>query len=114
MNSSISGSDDASAWGRCLAACLGTLVLGGVLTFLVVIAVDPYDSGKFGWLGIEGVSDDNLRIANASRARDPQFDSAVIGDSTAMLLDPANLSRSTGARFVNLSGYGLDPREQLA
>jgi hypothetical protein len=114
MNSSISSSDDASAWGRCLAACLGTLVLGAALILLVVVAVDPYDSGKFGWLGIEGVSDENPRIANASRARDPQFDSAVIGDSTAMLLDPAELSQITGARFVKLTGFGLDPREQLA
>src|SRR3954470_9657159 len=114
MNSSISSSDDASAWGRCLAACLGALVLGAALILLVVVAVDPYDSGKFGWLGIEGVSDDNPRIANASRARDPQFDSAVIGDSTAMLLDPAELSQFTGARFVKLTGFGLDPREQLA
>jgi len=78
------------------------------------VAVDPYDSGKFGWLGIEGVSDDNPRLANASRARDPQFDSVVIGDSTAMLLDPVELSRGTGARFVKLTGFGLDPREQLA
>jgi hypothetical protein len=114
MNLSISGSDDASAWGRCLAACLATLVAGATLVLLVVFAVDPYDSGKFGWLGIEGVGDDNPRIANASRARDPQFDSAVIGDSTAMLLDPAKLSQSTGAHFVKLTGFGLDPREQLA
>jgi hypothetical protein len=79
-----------------------------------MIAVDPYDSGRFGWLGIEGVGDANPRIANASRARDPQFDSAVIGDSTAMLLGPAELSQKVGARFVKLTAYGLDPREQLA
>jgi hypothetical protein len=114
MNSSTSSSDDASAWGRCLAACLGTLAVGATLLLLIAVAVDPYDSGKFGWLGIAGVSDDNPRVANASRARDPQFDSAVIGDSTAMLLDPAELSRSAGGRFVKLTGYGLDPREQLA
>lgn len=114
MNSSISGSDDAAAWGRCLAACLSTLAVGAVLILAFMIAVDPYDSGRFGLLGIEGVSDANPRIANASRARDPQFDSAVIGDSTAMLLDPAQLSQKTGARFVKLTAYGLDPREQLA
>ncbi len=114
MNLFTSDSDDASAWGLCLAVCFGTLAFGAALIILIVLAVDPYDSGQFGWLGIEGVTDGNPRIANASRAHDPQFDSAVIGDSTAMLLNPTELSRLTGARFVKLTGYGLDPREQLA
>jgi hypothetical protein len=114
MNSSISDSDSAAAWGRCLAACLGTLAIGAALIMLGMLVVDPYDSGRFGWLGIEGITDGNPRLANASRARDPQFDSAVIGDSTAMALDPVELSRSTGAHFVKLTQYGLDPREQLA
>jgi hypothetical protein len=113
MNSSISSSDDELAWGRCLKACLGTLALGATLVFACMIAVDPYDSGKFGLLGIAGVTDGNPRLANASRARDPQFDSAVIGDSTAMLLNPAELSRKTGTNVVKLTGYGLSPREQL-
>jgi hypothetical protein len=114
MNSSTSGSDEVAAWGRCLAACLGTLAVGATLLFAVMIAVDPYDSGQFGLLGIQGVNEGNPRIASASRARDPQFDSAVIGDSTAMLLNPAELSQKTGAHFVKLTVYGLDPREQLA
>jgi hypothetical protein len=114
MSSSISGSEDASAWGGCLAACLGTLALCAALIFAVMIAVDPYDSGRFGLLGIKGVSDANPRIANASRARDLQFDAAVIGDSTAILLSPAQLSQKAGMRFVKLTAYGFDPREQLA
>ncbi|MDB5519539.1 MAG: hypothetical protein JWQ17_6297 [Tardiphaga sp.] len=114
MSSSISGSDDASAWGRCLAACLGTLALCAALIFAVMIAVDPYDSGRFGLLGIKGVSDANPRIANASRARDLQFDAAVIGDSTAIPLSPTQLSQKAGMRFVKLTAYGFDPREQLA
>jgi hypothetical protein len=114
MNLSTSNSDDASAWGRCLAACLGTLAAGGLILLALMIAVDPYDSGRFGMLQIDGVNDDNPRFANASRARDPQFDSAVIGDSTAMGLNPAGLSETSGTHFVQLSSYGLDPREQLA
>ncbi len=79
-----------------------------------MIAVDPYDTGKFGWLGIDGVDDRNTRTATASRARDPQFDSAVIGNSTAQMLNPAELSRATGLRFVQLYLTGGSPREQLA
>jgi hypothetical protein len=114
MSSSISSSEPAPEWGRWLDAFLGALALGAALVVAFVIAVDPYDSGRFGFLGIEGVSDLNPRTANASRARDPQFDSAIIGDSTAQLLKPSELSALTGLRFVQLTMPGSGPREQLA
>jgi len=120
MSSSTSSSDapgaetDALAWGRWLAAFLGALALGAAAIFALVLAVDPYDSGRFGILGIEGVYDESPRTANASRARDAQFDSAVFGNSTGQLLKPSELSRLTGARFVQLTVPGTGPREQLA
>ena len=120
MSSSTSSSDapgaetDALAWGRWLAAFLCALALGAAAIFALVLAVDPYDSGRFGILGIEGVYDESPRTANASRARDPQFDSALFGNSTGQLLKPSELSRLTGARFVQLTVPGTGPREQLA
>jgi hypothetical protein len=114
MSSSISSSDTAPEWGRWLAVFLGALCVGAALVFALVVAVDPYDSGRFGFLGIKGVSDGSPRTANASRARDPQFDAAVIGNSTGQLLSPAELSRLTPARFVQLTVPGTGPREQLA
>ena len=119
MSSSISSSDraaepEAFAWGRWLVVFLGALALGGALVFALVLIVDPYDSGRVGLLGIEGVSDESPRTANASRARDPQFDSAVIGNSTGQLLKPSELSRLTGRSFVQLTTPGTGPREQLA
>jgi hypothetical protein len=114
MNSSISSSDDASAWGRWLAAFLGALALGALLVLAVMIAVDPYDSGRFGLLGIEGVADNTEVTANASRARDPQFDSAIFGNSTGQRLNPAELSQATGKHFVHLAAPGADPRGHLA
>jgi hypothetical protein len=114
MNSSISVSDGAAAWGRCLVACLGTLALGAALIFALMVAVDPYDSGRFGWLGIKGVDDWTPVTANASRARDLQFDAAVIGNSTGQRLDPAELSRTTDAHFVQLAAPGAEPLGQLA
>lgn len=113
MSSSISSSEPAPEWGRWLGAFLAALASGAALVFAFVIAIDPYDSGRFGFLRIEGVSDINPNTANASRARDPQFDSAIIGDSTAQLLEPSALS-ITGARFVQLTVPGTGPREQLA
>jgi hypothetical protein len=120
MSSSTSSSDavsaetTASAWARWLLAFLGALVLGAALIFALVLIVDPYDSGRAGILGIKGVYDASPRTANASRARDPQFDSAVIGNSTGQLLKPEELSRLTGRHFVQLTVPGTGPREQLA
>jgi hypothetical protein len=112
MNSSTSSSD--TAFGHCLKVCFATLGLGALLILALMIAVDPYDSGRFGWLGIEGVTDKIALSANASRARDPHFDSAIFGNSTGQLLNPAELSQATGARFVQLVAPGADPLGHLA
>ena len=120
MSSSISSSDavvaqsEASAWGRWLATFLGAFVFGAALVFALVLVIDPYDSGRVGLLGIKGVDDASPRTANASRARDQQFDSAIIGNSTGQLIKPSELSRLTGLRFVQLTVPGTGPREQLA
>ena len=119
MSSSISSSDAAPieaapAWGRWLASFLGALALGCAVVFAIVLIVDPYGSGRVGLTGIKGVNDASPRTANASRARDPQFDAAVFGNSTGQLLNPSELSRLTGTRFVQLTVPGTGPREQLA
>jgi hypothetical protein len=116
MSSSTSSSDlaeAAPAWGRWLATFVATLAVAGALVFALILIVDPYDSG-FGLLGIKGVDDASPRTANASRARDPQFDSAVIGNSTGQLVKPSELSQLTGTKFVQLTTPGTGPREQLA
>jgi hypothetical protein len=114
MSSSISSSDVSPGWGRCLAACFGTLALGAALIATLALLVDPYDSGRFGAFGIVGVTDRNPWTANVSRARDPQFDSAVLGNSTVQLLEPARLDQATAMRFVQLAAPGADPRGDLA
>jgi hypothetical protein len=102
-----------NGWSRCLRACFGTLGICAALLFAFLLAVDPYDSGRFGVLGIDGMVDRNTVTANASRARDPNFDSAIIGNSTALLLNPNPLSEATGRRFVQLSVVGGSPREEM-
>lgn len=114
MDSPTTSSDFSPGWGRSLAACVGTLGTGIVLLFALMILVDPYDSGRFGLLGIKGVDDRNTLTATASRARDVNFDSAIIGNSTAQMLEPAELSKATGLRFVQLYMTGANPHEQLA
>src|SRR5262245_14887994 len=111
LSDSATSTSESAAWSSCLAACLGTLGGGVALLLAFLVVVDPYDSGKFGFLGIEGVDDRNSVTASASRARDARFDSAIIGNSTALLLDPNALSQATGFRFVQLSVVGGSPRE---
>jgi hypothetical protein len=113
MSLPTTSSDMSAEWGRCLAACLGTLGTGLLLVFTLMILVDPYDTGRFGLLGIEGVNDHNTFTATPSRARDSSFDSAIIGNSTAQMLEPAELSKATGLRFVQLYVTGANPHEQL-
>src|ERR1700736_5766578 len=114
MDLPISNSDASSEWSRCLTACVGTLAIGALLLLAFMIVVDPYDSGKFGLLGIDGVNDRDSHSATASRARDANFDSAIIGNSTALLLDPVALSKATGLRFVQLSVTSGNPRGEFA
>jgi hypothetical protein len=113
MSLPITNSDSSIEWTRWLTGCVGTLGISALLLFAFMIVIDPYDSGKFGLLGIEGVNDRNTHTAGASRARDVNFDSAIIGNSTAHLLDPVELSRATGLRFVQLALTGASPRVEF-
>ena len=87
--------------------------LGGLL-FGVLLLVDPYDTGRFPSFGITGIGDRSMRTADASRGRNPRFNAAVIGNSTAQRLDPYRLSQESGFRFTQLSIPKLGPEEQLA
>jgi hypothetical protein len=111
--SSSTSSSDASRWRGFVvtfvaSACLIATGLAGL-----VAALDPYDRGAFGE-SHAGVAEGAPRIADASRARDPAFDAAVIGNSHIQLVDPAALSRDSGMTFVSLAIPGTGPREQLA
>lgn len=114
MSSSTSSSDTDPGWGRSLLACLGTLAGAALLVLALMVAVDPYDSGKLGLLGIDGVDNRLTQITAASRARNPDFNAAILGNSTAQMIAPAELSRATGARFVQLYTTGSSPQQQLA
>ena len=114
MSSSTSSSEIDPGWGRSLLACFGTLAGAALLVLALMVLVDPYDSGKLGLLGIDGVDNRLTQITAASRARDPNFNAAILGNSTAQMIDPAALSRATGLRFVQLYMTGSVPREQLA
>ncbi|WP_247989033.1 hypothetical protein [Bradyrhizobium sp. 186] len=94
--------------------CLGTLIGAAMLVLALMVLVDPYDSGKLGLLGIDGVDNRLTQITAASRARDLNFNAAIVGNSTAQMIEPTALSQATGLHFVQLYMTGAIPREQLA
>lgn len=101
------------AWRRFTLTFL--LVLGGGLAILyaLIIAIDPYDTGRFPTFMPVGVSDENQQTASASNGRNPMFDAAVFGNSHGMLLSPVRLSKLTGLSFVQMTSPGSGPREQM-
>jgi len=84
------------------------------LLLLIILFIDPYDSGRFPSLGIKGASLFFQRYANAGLARSENFNAAIFGNSHAQLIDPARLSRATGLKFVQLATPGANPLELLA
>jgi hypothetical protein len=126
-------------WRRFALAYLG--VFAGVvgIVYVFIIAVDPYDSGRFASLGLGGLfdglgrgshaaaggpaqsgaagfgdTDTSQRTGNVALGRSPRFNAAIFGNSHGQLLSPQRLSRATGLDFVQLTVPGANVREQLA
>jgi hypothetical protein len=101
------------AWRR-FAVMFLALFGGGVgLVYVALLVIDPYDTGRFPTFMKPGVVDSGQRTSNASHARDPGFNAAVIGNSRGQMLDPAKLSELTGLSFVQLTTPASGSREQM-
>jgi hypothetical protein len=101
-------------WRRTALAFLAAFAGVFVLFVLMVIVVDPYDSGRFPTFMPAGTPDDRAPTINISRGRDPRFNAVLLGSSRGVLADPRRLSASTGFRFVEMATLGATVREQLA
>ncbi|PSC03705.1 hypothetical protein SLNSH_17320 [Alsobacter soli] len=80
----------------------------------LILAVDPYDTGRVPGLGLGRTREQAPRTAHASRARDPQFDAAIIGNSHVQLYSPERLNALTGFHFVSLATPATGVREHKA
>ncbi|PSC06141.1 hypothetical protein SLNSH_04885 [Alsobacter soli] len=83
-------------------------------TYALLLAVDPYDTGRVPGLGLGRTREQAPRTAHASRARDPQFDAAIVGNSHVQLYSPERLNALTGFRFVSLATPATGVREHKA
>jgi hypothetical protein len=112
MNSSISTSE--RGWSGLLLRYLAWTLTIGFVVGGVIIGLDPYDTGRFAVFGNHGVPQFGQRLSFASLARNPEFDAAIIGNSTLQLIDPARLGVAAGNRVVSLAIPGTGPLEQLS
>ena len=101
------------SWSTHLKTFIATVLLSIAVVYLFIVLVDPYDSVPFSLpLEREPVST-NQRFAYPSLARKPNFDSAIIGTSTARLLNPERLNQLTGDSWVNLAMNSATAYEQM-
>jgi hypothetical protein len=107
---STSSSDpraETQAWRRFIGVLLAVTAAIVLSAFGFVAIVDPYDSLAFSppWKRYRVTT--NERYAFPGLIRHGQFDSAVFGTSTIMLLQPAELDRALSGRFANFAmSYG--------
>ena len=114
MSSSISTSEP-SGWRRALSRYAAACVAVGGLVAALLLAIDPYDTGRlavFDGFGVPASLGPSL--AKASIGRQPDAEAGIVGNSTIQLVDPARVGAATGLRFVSLSVAGTGPDEQMA
>ena len=97
-----------------LALYAASLPLLAIVVGILLLALDPYDSGHFALLDTHDVPQFGQRLTGASLGRRRDFDTAILGNSTVQLLDPARISAASGRAVVSLTVPGTGPREQLA
>jgi hypothetical protein len=116
MPSSTSSSDIETPpdrhWRRFVVVLLGAFSGVMLAVWLFVVLVDPFGSLPLSLPFDRGPVDSNARYAFPMLARDPRFDSAMLGTSTVRLLRPVTFDRLFGARFVNLAMSSATPYEQ--
>jgi hypothetical protein len=99
-------------WSRYLKFMLGSALMFAVVIYAFILVLDPYQNVPFSPALNRAPVSTNQRFSYPTIARDPGFDSVVIGTSTSRLLDPRLLGELTGASFANLSMNSATAYEQ--
>ena len=95
-----------AAWRRWLFRFIALTATGLGFLYGFIVLVDPYSTGRFALTDRFDRVSENQFFAKAGIIRDPQFDAAIIGASTAASIDPAPISAETGRNIAQLSFYG--------
>jgi hypothetical protein len=100
-------------WRRFFLAAAGTAGLVTFVVYLFVVTIDPWDALPLSPSLPRKPVTTAARYALPMLARSPQFDSAVIGTSTMIQLNPDRLDHLFGAHFVNLAILKATSYEQV-
>lgn len=103
----------ARSWRGWVIGFLWMVALGFVGLFLFVLIIDPYASGRLTPIQRIDVTTKTWGLSKAGVIRDPRFNTALLGTSAAMRLDPARIGEAGGGSVVQLALPGLQPRNQL-
>ncbi len=110
VNSSISSSDP--GWGRFFRIILIAFAALFIAGYSFILIVDPYGSLPISFDLDRGPVTDEQRFFHPLLARKGDFDSAVIGSSSARMLNPDELNPIFESRFVNLAMNNASVFEQ--
>ena len=100
-------------WIKFLRTVIASFAVLAILVYALILLVDPYHNVPFSLPLDRAPISTNQRFAYPTLARDPRFDSVIIGSSTVRLLKPANLDKLTGAHFANLAMNSATAYEQM-
>lgn len=91
-------------WRRFLASAFAWTAFLYVVAVAALFVLDPY--GRSGFKPSSKVANLAERLLMVSRAMDPAFDAAIVGNSTSIPIEPDILDKLTGLHFVSLSMSG--------
>jgi hypothetical protein len=90
-------------WKNFIRTFVITALAFGAVIFAMILVLDPYQNVPFSPALARAPVAGNQRFAYPALARDPQFDSVIVGTSTTRMLDPDKLDGLFASKFVNLS-----------
>jgi len=99
-------------WRRFVILFLGVFVGGIVAAALFILLLDPYDMVPFSLPIERPLVSGSQRFAYPQAMRSKQFDSIIVGSSTARLIDPEQLNGPFGTRFANMAMNASSAWEQ--
>ncbi|GJD96532.1 hypothetical protein [Methylobacterium iners] len=102
-----------AAWRRFTAIFGAAALTLGLAATGFVAFMDPYGLRAAPGRPAVPLMDSNQRFLYPQIVRGGAYDAAVIGTSTARLLDPEALGRAFGGRFANLAMNAATPYEQV-
>jgi hypothetical protein len=99
-------------WKSFVVTALATLLASASLLYVFILLADPYDDVWFSPPFEREPLSKNQRFSYPGLARNPHFDSVIVGTSSSRLLRPDRIGPPLGASFVNLAMNAATPYEQ--